>query len=103
MEALRVAGCATVYIDGSFVTTTETPNDFDACWEMTGVEVARLDPVLLMFENERAAQKLNYLGEFFPAQVPVNAAGMVFLEYFQFSKHTGERKGIVAMDLRGLP
>ena len=33
MESLRLAGCRTVYIDGSFVTSKDIPNDFDACWE----------------------------------------------------------------------
>ena len=30
-DSLRRAGCRTVYIDGSFVTSKEIPNDFDAC------------------------------------------------------------------------
>ena len=33
INSLRRAGCRTVYIDGSFVTSKEIPNDFDACWE----------------------------------------------------------------------
>jgi hypothetical protein len=61
-----VAGCVTVYIDGSLVTAKETPGDFDACWEVTGVDVAQLDPILLTFDHQRMAQKLKYLGEFLP-------------------------------------
>ena len=102
IDALRLAGCATVYIDGSFVTAREMPNDFDACWDIQGVSVALLDPILLIFENERAAQKMKYLGEFFPAQAAVDSSGTVFLEYFQFNTRTGRRKGVVAVDLRGL-
>ena len=45
LDALRTAGCRRVYIDGSFVTAKEAPADFDACWEVDGVDLARLDPV----------------------------------------------------------
>ena len=33
VENLSDAGCRTVYLDGSFVTSRTMPNDFDACWE----------------------------------------------------------------------
>lgn len=29
--SLRKVGCRAIYIDGSFVTTKELPNDFDGC------------------------------------------------------------------------
>ena len=35
-EDLKIAGCLTVYVNGSFVTAKEVPNDFDACWEEDG-------------------------------------------------------------------
>ena len=47
IDDLRQAGCRTVYIDGSFVTDKEVPNDFDACWDEEGVAPELLDPVLL--------------------------------------------------------
>lgn len=67
IDSLRWAGCRTVYIDGSFVTSKEVPNDFDACWEEAGVEPELLDPVLLHFDAGRATQKTKYLGNLFPA------------------------------------
>lgn len=60
LDTLRQAGCGRVYLDGSFVTGKEVPNDFDACWEIDGVNVdllEMLDPVLLDWSNRRAAQK----------------------------------------------
>ena len=36
-----------VYVDGSFVTEKETPGDFDACWEMDGIDPIKLDPIFL--------------------------------------------------------
>ena len=100
LEVLRAAGCETVYLDGSFVTSKDRPRDFDACWEVMGVDVQRLDPVLLDFANGRAAQKARFGGELFPAQTPNGSSGKTFLEFFQIDKQTGGPKGIIALDLR---
>ena len=63
LENLRDAGCRTAYIDGSFVTRKAIPNDYNACWEETGVDPVLLDPVLLIFDPGRVAQKAKYIGE----------------------------------------
>jgi hypothetical protein len=102
LKALRVAGCRRVYIDGSFVTAKDIPNDWDGCWDMEGVDLRALDPILRQFANRRAAQKAKYLGEFFPAQLTEGNAGKIFLEFFQMDKETGDAKGIVALDLQRL-
>jgi hypothetical protein len=100
LEALRAAGCRKVYIDGSFVTVKHEPGDYDACWDIEGVQVESLDAVFLDFSNSRRAQKKKYLGEFFPAQMPEGASGRLFLEFFQMDKETGKSKGIVGLNLR---
>ena len=97
--ALQLAGCRRAYLDGSFVTAKEIPNDFDGCWDLDNVDPLRLDPVLLEFRHGRAAQKAKYLGEFFPAQAIESRSGAVFLEFFQINKDTGEPKGIILIDL----
>lgn len=102
LQALRAAGCKRVYIDGSFVTAKEVPNDWDGCWDTDGVDLAALDPILRQFANKRAAQKAKYLGEFFPAQMTNGGAGKVILEFFQTDKETGGAKGIVALELQRL-
>ena len=99
MDSLRDAGCRTVYVDGSFVTGKEIPGDFDACWEEAGVDPIILDPVLLTFDDGRAAQKAKYMGELFPASVAADDDGFSFLDFFQTYRETGRRKGIVAIDL----
>tara|TARA_R110002096_G_scaffold22121_2_gene71373 strand:- start:608 stop:1087 length:480 start_codon:yes stop_codon:yes gene_type:complete len=100
---LRSAGCRRVFLDGSFVTAKPRPGDFDACWDPTGVNPALLDPVLLTFENNRAAQKAKYHGELFPSTVPADRAGTIFVEFFQVDRFTGAVKGIVAIDLTTEP
>ncbi len=101
LRALRTAGCRIVYLDGSFVTAKEWPADYDACWDVKGVNPARLDPVFLDFSRGRAAQKAKYEGEFFPAQYPEGASGKAFLQFLQIDKESGRRKGIVAIYLGG--
>ena len=76
------------------------PNDFDACWDIEGVDPDLLDPVLLTFDDSRAAQKAKYLGELFPAQLSEGGSGGSFLEFFQIDKETGNPKGIITLDLR---
>ncbi|HXC35280.1 MAG TPA: hypothetical protein VNV43_05355 [Candidatus Acidoferrales bacterium] len=99
--ALRVAGCRQVYLNGSFATTKEYPGDYDACWEMAGVDLSLLDPVFLDFKNLRAAQKAKYLGEFFPASAHpgANAAFQTFLTFFQVDKSSGSSKGIIGIKM----
>jgi hypothetical protein len=103
LQSLTYAGCQTVYIDGSFVTDKEIPGDFDACWDPTEVDGARLDPVLLDFSNRRAAQKAKYGGELFPSVGFADPAGNTFLEFFQMDKRSGEAKGIIAIHLPKVP
>lgn len=102
VEALRLlqaAGCRRVYVNGSFVTAKELPNDIDACWDIQGVDVNALDPVFFEFENGRAAQKARFGAEFFPAQLPEGITGRAFLDFFQVDKQTGEPKGIIEIEL----
>ena len=104
-EVLKSAGCSTLYVDGSFVTTKSAPSDFDGCWERAGVNLFRLlaaDPVLLTFANRRLAQKTKYFGELFPADSVEGGSGLTFLNFFQRDKDTGLQKGILALDLGSL-
>lgn len=78
------------------------PNDFDALWDVTHVDLALLlqsEPCFGDFSNGRAAQKAKYCGEFFPANFHEPSFGGLFLDFFQLDKETGLPKGIVAIDL----
>jgi hypothetical protein len=103
LEALRAADCSTVYIEGSFVTIKQRPNDFDGCWDIEGVAPDRLDPVLLIFDRGRPAQKAKYRGELLPAQFREGESGTTFLDFFQIDKETGDTRGIFVIELRELP
>jgi len=102
MTFLKTAGCRRLYVDGSFVTTKTVPNDFDVAWDPNGVDLPRLkvlEPVFFEFANSRAAQKAKFFGEFFPSSANADRARNTFLEFFQIDRHTGNRKGIIALDL----
>lgn len=105
LQSLKIAGCETAFVDGSFVSQSDFPADFDVCWDMTHVDLPTLyaaEPVLFDFRNRRAAQKAKFSGELFPAQQPANSLGQTFLDFFQQDKNTGQPKGIVAVDLGSL-
>lgn len=103
LRSLKAAGCRIAYLDGSLVTAKEHPGDFDACWESTGVLVDRLDPEMCDFSDKCAAQKARYGGELYPADWPAQADGTTFRDLFQRDRVTKQPKGIVAVDLTGLP
>ena len=67
VNVLRKAGCLSLFLDGSFITEKTIPGDFDVCWDVAGVDDAKLDPVLLDFSDGRKNQKKCFQGEFFPA------------------------------------
>lgn len=103
LEALLAAGCKEVYLDGSFVTAKDHPNDFDACWSVAGVDATKIDPVLLDFGNKRLRQKLKYGGELFPASTLADSQTMqTYLDFFQTHKDDGSQKGIIRIDLGSL-
>ncbi len=99
LDCLQCAGCRTVYIDGSFVTAKDEPNDFDACWEPAGVKSGALDPVLLDFSEGRIAQKARFGGELFPARMAADPEGTPYLDFFQRNRSDDRPKGILEIDL----
>jgi hypothetical protein len=94
------AGCQTMLLDGSFVSTKELPEDYDAAWEIDGVDPDLLDPVLLEYSNKRAAMKAKYGGEFFPASGYADV-GVLFRDFFQKDRN-GTRKGVLLLNLGSL-
>lgn len=95
IELLAAAGCRRVWLNGSFVTAKDEPADFDACWDLDGVDLDLLDPVLLDLSNGRAAQKARFGGELFPNVVEAES-GLEFAEFFRNERDSG-RKGIVVL------
>jgi len=61
VSSLAAAGVKRVWVDGSFVTDTEEPNDIDGCWEYDpSVDVDKLDEVFLDLHPPREAMMRKY-------------------------------------------
>ncbi len=97
LKNLKKAGCSTAFIDGSFVTSKQKPNDYDGCWVETGVDLDVLDPVLKDFGPKRIAQKVKFSGELFPT-VMHNKPGQIMLDFFQVDRDANP-KGIIEINL----
>ncbi|WP_354634759.1 DUF6932 family protein [Planktothricoides raciborskii] len=85
MQQLKAAGCRTIYINGSFVTSKSDPGDFDACWDREDVDIdylRREAPQLLKY-YDRAGQKAKYKGELFASDQPVGNYGKNSFDLFQ--------------------
>lgn len=102
LRSLSRAACLKIYLDGSFDSDKEHPNDFDVAWETENVDAGLLTPVFLDFSNFRQSQKEAFGGEFFPADWPADRHGRTYLEFFQADRE-GSPRGIVSIDLRTLP
>lgn len=66
MQFLRIfyaCGCQFVYIDGSFVSTKEYPEDIDLCFDLTDVKAEKLEETFPQFfdPNERGKIHRNLL------------------------------------------
>ena len=96
-ELLVVAGCKSIYLDGSFTTSKVHPEDFDACWDLEGVDLSKVDATLLNVASPRTAQKQKFGGEFLIIDVNPSSVGAI-LDFFQTDCETGERKGILLLD-----
>ena len=101
LQNLAGAGCRSVLLDGSFVSRKELPQDYDAAWNIAGVDPDRLDPVLLDFSNNRAGMKSKYLGELFPATAEA-APGVLYRDFFMKDRN-GVPKGVIHIDLGSVP
>lgn len=98
---LADAGCRSVLLDGSFVSSTPLPSDYDGVWEVDAVDSNRLDPILMDFTRQRLAMKAKYAGELFPSNLEARP-GVPFAEFFQTDRG-GAPKGIVQIDLQVQP
>lgn len=101
LKNLAAAGCRSVLLDGSFVSTKDLPGDFDGAWEPQGVDPYKMDVVLLDLSRKRVAMKVKYGGELFPASA-LAAAGKTYRDFFLTDKN-GVAKGIIQIDLGTLP
>lgn len=97
---LKEVGSRSLFVDGSFVTNKERPNDYDACWDVHGVKIEVVDPILLdLSPNGKQQIEDKYGGDIRPDLFsPIETEG-TYLEFFQEDRD-GDPKGIVRLSLR---
>jgi len=87
-----------LWINGSFITDKDEPNDIDGCWEYTpSVNIEELDPVFL---GPRKIMKDKYGLDFFISNIIEVGSGLPFPKFFQVNRY-GDPKGIIVVKLRG--
>ena len=97
---LKLAGATQVYLNGSFTTSRPDPADWDACWELKGLNLEKLDRILIDADFFPDRMKKKYLGDLF-LHAP-RLPGGNFLSLFQRDRD-GFKKGIIVIDLETLP
>jgi hypothetical protein len=93
---LSQANVKRVWIDGSFVTNKDAPNDIDGCWESDkDVDADKIDPVFLDMYPPRKAMKEKYGVDFLISGVLIaDSPGNTIEDFFQIDRD-GNKKGIL--------
>lgn len=102
LNELKAAGCPQVFLDGSYVTGKPNPKDYDLCWDPTGVDPAKLDPIIwhpVYLRAPRSEQQGKYYGDYFQSTTQDNNTGKTFLDFFQIDRD-GNQKGIINIKLK---
>ncbi|MBX9721949.1 MAG: hypothetical protein K2X81_11180 [Candidatus Obscuribacterales bacterium] len=96
IKNLANAGCKILYLDGSFTTSKEIPEDYDCCWEADQVNNT-IDPIIRGIKTFKKDRKEKYGGDIFP-RIP--ELGVDHFLFFQQDGRTGKSKGIIRILLR---
>lgn len=98
MAACRVER---VYLDGSFVTDKDRPNDIDGCYDLaedvTDDDLGRLAPIFPPSPSNRAEAKRRFGVDFFPAAATELGSGQPFLRFFQTDRE-GRERGVLSVE-----
>lgn len=103
IAVLRSVSCGAIYLDGSFVTSKNRPGDVDVCWqEATGTNYDyeyKNAPILNPTPINRKYHKEVFKADIFPADIIESQSKKYFIDFFQEDKDTGQKKGILKIDL----
>lgn len=95
-------GIKRVYVDGSFVTDKDRPNDIDGCYDIppgaTDASLRPMYPIWPWNPANRAMSKTMFGIELAPSGFPATAAGQPYLEFFQRNRE-GNQRGVVLIEL----
>ena len=107
IDNFKKANIKRIYIDGSFTTDKEEPNDIDGCWVSQGIrkeDLQNLDKDFWNFNNTKEFRSCRkrilkkYYLDFFIAEYIEKDSGDPFPKFFQTNKD-GIVKGVVRVDI----
>ena len=100
LENLSSAGVKKIWINGSFITSKNEPEDIDGCWEYEqSVDVNKLDMVFLDINPPRKAMKDKYGVDFLiSTTMLIDGKDRDVLDFFQLDRN-GNRKGILLVEI----
>jgi hypothetical protein len=102
LELMASCGVTRVYLDGSFVTDKDRPNDIDGCYDLaedvTAEDLERLAPIFPPSPSNRAEAKRRFGVDFFPAAATELGSGQPFLRFFQTDRE-GRERGVLSVEL----
>ena len=102
LELMAASGVVKAYLDGSFVTDKDRPNDIDGCYDLAEdvaeEELGRLAPIFPPNPTNREEAKRRFGVDFFPAAVTELGSGQPFLRSFQTDRE-GHERGVLSVDL----
>jgi len=96
--SLAEAGCARVYLGGSFVTAKAEPGDWDGCYEAAGVDFFRLEKVIV--RRNKFMMGAFFSGEIYDADAQT-ITGEPFRLFFQRNR-ADNLVGMIALDPRSI-
>lgn len=103
LELMASCGVVSAYLDGSFVTDKDRPNDIDGCYDLTedvtAKDLKRLAPIFPPSPSNRAEAKGRFGVDFFPAAATELGSGQPFLRFFQADRE-GRERGVLSVELR---
>ena len=103
VELMASCGVARVYLDGSFVTDKDRPNDIDGCYDLaedvTVEDLGRLAPIFPPNPPNRAEAKRRFGVDLFPAAATELGSGQPFLRFFQTDRE-GRERGVLSVELQ---
>lgn len=95
VEILRAANCPELHLNGSYVTSSEVPGDYDMCYEPTGMAPTAAFRTFLTLTAEQ--RKAHYLGDIF-IRLPQPPYFFDFVENWQTDREAIP-KGIIRIQL----
>lgn len=104
LALLEKGNVSKVFIDGSFVSDKDEPNDIDGCWSTISADASKLDSRFwdfkdeVDFQNKRLSLKQEFGIDFFIAEISEGDSGRPFPEFFQTNRDGGA-KGIIEVRL----